>query len=119
MVLNLAPIGCYPAFLVELPHGASDIDSFGCMISYNNAVVEYNSMLQKAMKQIRKELPKAEVIYVDIHTVMLELFQHPTSHGMTLRPFQTHLVHNTERERSEYAIWHVRVQCMSDITLHP
>ncbi|CAA2998092.1 GDSL esterase lipase At4g01130-like [Olea europaea subsp. europaea] len=82
LVLNLAPIGCYPAFLVELPHGASDIDSFGCMISYNNAVVEYNSMLQKAMKQIRKELPKAELIYVDIHTVMLELFQHPTSHGM-------------------------------------
>ncbi|KAL2461510.1 GDSL esterase/lipase [Abeliophyllum distichum] len=82
LVLNLAPIGCYPAFLVELPHGNSDIDSFGCMISYNNAVVEYNDMLKEAMEQTRKDLPNANVIYVDIHTVMLELFQHPTSHGL-------------------------------------
>ncbi|KAJ8529254.1 hypothetical protein K7X08_036089 [Anisodus acutangulus] len=32
-LLNLAPIGCYPAFLVELPHNTSDIDQFGCLIS--------------------------------------------------------------------------------------
>ncbi|MFS7942480.1 hypothetical protein Hanom_Chr06g00488901 [Helianthus anomalus] len=32
-VLNLAPIGCYLSFLVELPHGDMDIDEFGCLIS--------------------------------------------------------------------------------------
>ncbi|XP_047974228.1 GDSL esterase/lipase At4g01130 [Salvia hispanica] len=82
LVLNLAPIGCYPAFLVELPHNASDIDSFGCLISYNNAVVDYNTMLEEALKQTRREIGDANVVYTDIHSVMLELFHHPTSHGM-------------------------------------
>lgn len=81
MVLNLAPIGCYPAFLVELPHNNSDIDEFGCLISYNNAVVEYNRMLKKALFDTNQQLSNANIINVDIHTVMLELFQHPTSHG--------------------------------------
>lgn len=83
-VLNLAPIGCYPAFLVELPHNTSDIDQFGCMISYNNAVVDYNNMLKAALAQTRKKLADANVVYVDTHAVLLELFQHPTSHGIFL-----------------------------------
>ncbi|KAL3829720.1 hypothetical protein ACJIZ3_018522 [Penstemon smallii] len=82
LVLNLAPIGCYPSFLVELPHNSSDLDSFGCMISYNNAVIEYNNILKQVLTQTRKDLPNSNVIYTDIHSVMLELFQHPTSHGL-------------------------------------
>ncbi|KAJ8573105.1 hypothetical protein K7X08_009616 [Anisodus acutangulus] len=85
-VLNLAPIGCYPAFLVELPHESSDIDQFGCMISYNNAVVDYNNMLKAALAQTRKELIDANVLYVDTHAVLLDLFQHPTSHGLRYGP---------------------------------
>lgn len=82
-MLNLAPIGCYPAFLVQLPHNTSDIDQFGCLISYNNAVVDYNNMLKAALAKTRKDLAGANVVYVDTHTVLLELFQHPTSHGTT------------------------------------
>ncbi|KAH7848377.1 hypothetical protein Vadar_002086 [Vaccinium darrowii] len=82
LVLNLAPVGCYPAFLVELPHNSSDLDPFGCMISYNNAVVEYNTMLKAALAQTRRAIPDASLIYVDTHAVLLELFQHPTSHGL-------------------------------------
>ncbi|KAL2892064.1 hypothetical protein RDABS01_007973 [Bienertia sinuspersici] len=67
-VLNLAPIGCYPAFLVELPHKSSDLDEFGCMISYNNAVIDYNNMLKQALQQTRAALPDASIIYVDTHT---------------------------------------------------
>lgn len=83
-VQNLAPIGCYPSFLVQLPHTDKDIDEFGCMIPYNDAVVEYNNMLHDALTQTRQELPTAEVIYVDSHKALLELFQHPTSHGTTI-----------------------------------
>ncbi|KAL8494998.1 hypothetical protein ACS0TY_019239 [Phlomoides rotata] len=82
LVFNLAPIGCYPAFLVELPHNSSDIDSFGCMISYNKAVVDYNTMLNEALRKTRIEIHDAHVIHADIHSVMLHLFQHPSSHGM-------------------------------------
>ncbi|KAA8516132.1 hypothetical protein F0562_019311 [Nyssa sinensis] len=81
-VLNLAPVGCYPALLVGLPHNRSDLDMYGCLISYNNAVVEYNNMLKAALQQTRQDLPNANVIYVDTHAALLELFQHPTSHGL-------------------------------------
>ncbi|CAN4097514.1 unnamed protein product [Withania somnifera] len=82
LVLNLAPIGCYPAFLVALPRESSDIDKFGCLKSYNDAVVDYNNLLKDALEQTRKDLSDANVVYVDTHAVLLELFQHPTSHGL-------------------------------------
>ncbi|XP_059634292.1 GDSL esterase/lipase At4g01130 [Cornus florida] len=82
LVLNLAPVGCYPSFLVELPHNNSDLDKYGCMISLNNAVVEYNNMLKEALLQTRQQLPHASVIYVDTHAVLLKLFQHPKSYGL-------------------------------------
>lgn len=88
MVLNLAPVGCYPAFLVELPHNSSDIDEFGCLVSYNNAVVEYNNMLKEILRQTRESLSDASVIYVDVYAVLLELFRHPTSHGSNTNPLR-------------------------------
>ena len=82
LVLNLAPVGCYPALLVELKKNSSDIDEFGCLVSYNKAVMDYNSMLKKELSKTRKLLPDASVIYVNTHDVLLELFQHPTLHGI-------------------------------------
>ncbi|ERN05037.1 hypothetical protein AMTR_s00053p00063310 [Amborella trichopoda] len=81
LVSNLAPIGCFPAFLTELPHNATDLDGSGCMISYNNAVAAYNFMLNQSLDNVRKLLPNATLIYVDTHAVKLELFQHPAAHG--------------------------------------
>ncbi|KAF9602058.1 hypothetical protein IFM89_024825 [Coptis chinensis] len=77
-VLELGP----SAFLVELPHSSSDLDEYGCMKSYNNAVADYNNMLRDMLGQTRKALPDASVIYVDIHSVYLELFRHPKNHGL-------------------------------------
>ncbi|KAL5859594.1 hypothetical protein ACOSQ3_000897 [Xanthoceras sorbifolium] len=82
LVLNMAPVGCYPSFLVELPHDSSDIDMYGCLISYNNAVVSYNNMLKDTLAQTRATLPNSSLVYVDIHSVLLGLFQHPISHGL-------------------------------------
>ncbi|EPS57812.1 hypothetical protein M569_17003, partial [Genlisea aurea] len=83
MVLNLAPIGCYSSFLVELPHNtSSDMDSFGCMIPYNDAVNDYNSLLNETLTQARNDLPDSDLLYADINSVMLNLFHNPSSHGL-------------------------------------
>ncbi|KDP28531.1 hypothetical protein JCGZ_14302 [Jatropha curcas] len=82
LVLNLAPVGCYPALLAGLPKNTSDIDRFGCLISYNNAVVDYNNMLKQALSEARVALRNASLINVDINALMLQLFQRPTSHGL-------------------------------------
>lgn len=84
VVLNLAPVGCYPALLVELPHNSSDLDEYGCLISYNKAVADYNAMLKKQLKRARKVVPNASLVYLDTHSVLLQLFQHPYSHGMSI-----------------------------------
>ncbi|PQQ06176.1 GDSL esterase/lipase [Prunus yedoensis var. nudiflora] len=84
LVLNLAPVGCYPSFLVGLP--PYELDAFGCSISYNNAVVDYNNMLKETLRQTRGSLPNASLIYVDTSSVLLELFRHPTSHGLKYGP---------------------------------
>uniref|UniRef100_A0A1D1YVQ0 GDSL esterase/lipase At4g01130 n=1 Tax=Anthurium amnicola TaxID=1678845 RepID=A0A1D1YVQ0_9ARAE len=82
LVFNLAPIGCYPAFLMELPHNSSDLDEYGCMVSYNDAVADYNNMLRETLRQTRSALADAAVVYVDTHAVKLELFRHPNAHGL-------------------------------------
>ncbi|KAK8970141.1 GDSL esterase/lipase [Platanthera guangdongensis] len=82
MVFNLAPIGCFPAFLTLLPHNNSDLDVYGCLISYNNAVDDYNILLKETLRRIRSQLPNANVIYVDTNSVKLELSRHPRNYGL-------------------------------------
>ncbi|KAL5718844.1 hypothetical protein ACHQM5_011706 [Ranunculus cassubicifolius] len=86
LVQNLAPIGCYPAFLTQLPHASSDLDEHGCMVSYNNEVVNYNNMLKDVLAQTRKDLPDASIIHVDTHSLILELFRNPKGHGFSFGP---------------------------------
>ncbi|KAE9616051.1 hypothetical protein Lal_00017163 [Lupinus albus] len=82
LIFNLGPMGCYPRFLVEIHHENSDIDEFGCVISHNNAVNDYNKHLKETLTQSRESLKGASLIYVDTHSIILKLFQHPTSHGL-------------------------------------
>ncbi|KAL1830327.1 hypothetical protein ACET3Z_008739 [Daucus carota] len=82
MVLNTGPMGCYPAFLVQYPHGDSDVDQAGCMTSYNNAVSEFNQMLKGALFGARQQLPDANLVYVDTYSALLNIFQNPSSHGL-------------------------------------
>ncbi|KAL0538159.1 hypothetical protein IC582_027161 [Cucumis melo] len=82
LVMNMAPVGCYPALLVQLPHKSSDIDQYGCFISYNKAVTDYNAMLKKELERARSVLPKASLVYFDTHSILLQLFRHPNSYGL-------------------------------------
>ncbi|PKA63616.1 GDSL esterase/lipase [Apostasia shenzhenica] len=82
MVFNLAPIGCFPSFLTSLPHESSDLDEYGCMTSYNNAVNDYNILLNQTLQQTRLQLQNCSLIYVDTYSVKLELFRHPQNHGL-------------------------------------
>ncbi|AEE81985.1 putative acetyltransferase [Arabidopsis thaliana] len=82
LVLNLAPVGCYPAILTGYTHTDADLDKYGCLIPVNKAVKYYNTLLNKTLSQTRTELKNATVIYLDTHKILLDLFQHPKSYGM-------------------------------------
>lgn len=87
MVFNLGPVGCYPGFLVELPHASNDFDQFGCMVSINNAVNDYNKLLKVTLSQTRRSLIDASLIYVDTNSALLELFHHHTYYGTCTFPW--------------------------------
>jgi len=92
MVFNLGPVGCYPGFLVQLPHASySDIDEFGCMISYQNVVNHYNKLLKETLSQTRQSLPHVSLIHVDTHSALLELFHHPTLYGKNRFPLHVYM----------------------------
>ncbi|TVU12442.1 hypothetical protein EJB05_46090, partial [Eragrostis curvula] len=82
MVFNMAPIGCYPAFLTELPHSSNDLDEYGCMKTYNSGVTYYNELLKNSLAEVRKKLHDSSIVYVDKYSVILELFRHPNAHGL-------------------------------------
>ncbi|KAL8111248.1 GDSL esterase/lipase At4g01130-like [Apium graveolens] len=82
MVLNTGPMGCYPAFLVQWQHSNSDVDKAGCMTSYNGGVSEFNQMLKDALFGAKQQLPDANLVYVDIYSALLDIFQNPSSHGL-------------------------------------
>ncbi|EYU38913.1 hypothetical protein MIMGU_mgv1a0134771mg, partial [Erythranthe guttata] len=69
--------------ITQVSHEESDIDQWGCMFSFNNAVRDYISALKDSLQQARQEdLRGANVFYVDNHAIQLELYQNPTSHGL-------------------------------------
>ncbi|CAM8971956.1 unnamed protein product [Rhodiola kirilowii] len=86
LVLNMAPVGCYPMFIVKLPHQSSDLDEYGCLQSINNGVTWYNNLLRDTLAQTRKDLPDASVILVDTYSLFLELFRNPKNHGLQYGP---------------------------------
>ncbi|XP_047172077.1 GDSL esterase/lipase At4g01130-like [Vigna umbellata] len=81
MVFNLGPVGCYPGYLVQLPHATSDFDEFGCIASYQNVVNYYNKLLKDTVSQTRQSLPDVSLIHVDTYSALSELFHHPTLYG--------------------------------------
>ena len=64
-------------------------------------------MLKEALNQTRQAIPDASLIYVDTHAILLELFQHPTSHGMVRfkpMPQKSHITHIIPCVSSIYGI---------------
>lgn len=70
---NTAPIGCLPYVLDRFPVLASQIDIHGCAIPRNEIARYFNSQLKRRVIELRNELSKASITYVDIYAVKLTL----------------------------------------------
>jgi hypothetical protein len=63
------------------------------MTTYNSAVVYYNKLLNNSLARDRKTLQDASIVYVDKHSIMLELFQHPEAHGKLPQNVYCNIIH--------------------------
>ncbi|XP_077229110.1 GDSL-like Lipase/Acylhydrolase superfamily protein [Tasmannia lanceolata] len=78
---NTGPVGCLPYILARLPIRKEDLDSAGCATPYNNMCKYFNEKLKETVKQLRKDLPEAAFIYVDVYSVKYSLISKARKHG--------------------------------------
>lgn len=81
LVKNVGPQGCGPFWLTYFSHAANDFDKNGCSISYNDAVTFYNTQLREQLSTLRKQLPGADIVYVNQYDIVYDFFANPSNYG--------------------------------------
>lgn len=78
-VHNTGPFGCLPKLLALAQK--KDLDSVGCLSSYNSAARLFNEALFHLTQKLRTELKDATLIYVDIYAIKYDLITNATKYG--------------------------------------
>ncbi|OMO81626.1 Lipase, GDSL [Corchorus olitorius] len=86
-VHNTGPVGCLPYVMDRLPILASQIDEYGCASPFNEVAQFFNRELNKAVQQLRKDLPLAAITYVDVYSLKYSLITNGRKHGF-IYPFR-------------------------------
>lgn len=60
---------------------AAQMDKFGCAKPFNEVAQYFNSRLKETVVQLRKEVPEATIVYVDVYTVKYNLISHAKKYG--------------------------------------
>ncbi|WCJ38565.1 GDSL-like Lipase/Acylhydrolase superfamily protein [Euphorbia peplus] len=78
---NTGPFGCLPYVLERIPLSKAEIDEAGCGIPLNEVAQFYNHGLRRIADQLRRELPKSAITYVDVYSVKYNLISQARKHG--------------------------------------
>lgn len=78
-VHNTGPLGCLPQKLSLVQK--KDLDSYGCISSYNSAARLFNEGLRLLCQEMRSELKDANIVYVDIYAIKYDLIANSTKYG--------------------------------------
>jgi len=84
-VHNTGPFGCLSK-LIALSQ-KKDLDSFGCLSSYNSAARLFNEALYHSSQKLRTELKDATLVYVDIYAIKNDLITNATKYGNPSKHF--------------------------------
>ncbi|CAJ1975198.1 unnamed protein product [Sphenostylis stenocarpa] len=76
------PIGCNSFVLNTMNSDKKDdYDQFGCLVSYNAIIKNYNEQLKQAIETLRKNNPNVKITYFDYYGSAKRLFQAPQKYG--------------------------------------
>ncbi|GJX14922.1 GDSL esterase/lipase-like protein [Tanacetum coccineum] len=78
---NTGPFGCLPYVMDRQLVTAGQVDKYGCVGSFNELAQFFNHRLKGTVDQLREELPKAAITYVDIYSVKYALITQATRYG--------------------------------------
>lgn len=78
---NTGPLGCLPQKLWLVQHKKGDLDTSGCISSYNSAAQLFNTALLHMCQLMRSELAGATIVHVDIYSIKYDIISHGSKYG--------------------------------------
>ncbi|KAK8630725.1 hypothetical protein V6N13_079505 [Hibiscus sabdariffa] len=80
-VHNTGPLGCLPRIIATFGKNRSNLDEQGCVVSHNRAATVFNQKLRDICLQFLAQSPEANITYVDIYSIKLNLISNYSLHG--------------------------------------
>ncbi|CAO2837634.1 unnamed protein product [Amaranthus hypochondriacus] len=80
---NTGPLGCLPQKLTLVQHKEGDLDTFGCILSYNTAAKLFNTALLHLCQEMRSEFADATIVHVDIYSIKYDLISNGVKYGFS------------------------------------
>lgn len=79
---NTGPFGCLPVNMFYMGTPAPGyLDKSGCVKAQNEMAMEFNRKLKETVINLRKELTKAAITYVDVYSAKYEMMSNPKKLG--------------------------------------
>lgn len=84
-VHNTGPFGCLPVNMFYMGTPAPGyLDKSGCVKAQNEMAMEFNRKLKETVINLRRELTKAAIAYVDVYSAKYEMMSNPKKLGYNL-----------------------------------
>lgn len=80
-VHNTGPLGCLPQKLALVQNVSQNLDSFGCISSYNEAAKLFNEGLRHMCTELSSDMKDASIVYVDVFAIKYDLIANSTKYG--------------------------------------
>ncbi|KAJ9554497.1 hypothetical protein OSB04_018542 [Centaurea solstitialis] len=78
---NTGPFGCLPYVIARPIITNGQVDKYGCVGPYNDLAQYFNRQLKETVGQLREDLHKAAITYVDIYSIKYTLITQGKQHG--------------------------------------
>ncbi|KAK3193899.1 hypothetical protein Dsin_025209 [Dipteronia sinensis] len=78
---NTGPLGCLPRIIAKFGKISSKLDQLGCVKSHNKAANIFNQQLHDFFTKFQEQFPEANVTYVDIFSIKLDLVSNFSQYG--------------------------------------
>ena len=82
---NTGPFGCLPYVIARPLTTNGQVDKYGCVGPFNDLAQYFNHQLKETAVQLRKDLHKAAITYVDIYSIKFALIIEANKHGKQLQ----------------------------------
>ncbi|XP_050363405.1 GDSL esterase/lipase At1g54790-like [Argentina anserina] len=78
---NTGPLGCLPRIIATFGKDPSNLNQVGCVASHNRAATAFNEQLHDLCLKFKESFPEANVTYVDIFKIKLDLITNFAQYG--------------------------------------